>query len=411
MPGVGKSTIADQVLNSLREQQSRHFICVIKLVVGQTPDIRALLISAWQHPGWPSSRRLPDVLSKKTLFNTRVACNELATRCGDGALLLLLDDVWSIEHLEQLDFATVCKASPTSRALITTRTCDSLPVGVPEQLHTVNVPILEVDAARQLLCLHAFGSKAPPAGQRWDAAVTALVAHSKCLPLTLTVCLQLTVKRTPARGDDQMALNSEPPRGAPGNRIVCGNAHAAKLSSLPCHRLQQLGVGSLTRAHVICPLACRFWEEPSCARHLSSCVQVLGRAVGADLACWHEVIEALNARRTLSSGVAGGDSIRDICEPSYEALSLSLKRCFVSFCAYPEDDRIPTVELAALWATFETVAHHSNIETARGRLDTLIAACLVQRDAGGYCFMHDVLRELAAAHAHEWCCYFHLHQV
>jgi hypothetical protein len=138
-------------------------------------------------------------------------------------------------------------------------------------------------------------------------------------------------------------------------------------------------------------------------------LQVLGAALRErDKQDWNRLIEKLrNGALAAESDTA---AIQRICAPSYNCLPISLKRCFVTFAAYPEDARIDEAELISLWATHEAVAHWSNIEIARQRLDDLAAACLVRKD-GGWVYMHDILRDLAAAQARTWGCWFIAHEV
>jgi hypothetical protein len=101
-----------------------------------------------------------------------------------------------------------------------------------------------------------------------------------------------------------------------------------------------------------------------------------------------------------------GDEIQKICMPSYEALPLSLKRCFVTFATFPEDHRVPEDTLVSLWASWDVASSPQEThDYARGCLSRLQDACLIKHEVnlGAWegipdtvvYYMHDVLRDLA----------------
>jgi RNase P/RNase MRP subunit POP5 len=106
-------------------------------------------------------------------------------------------------------------------------------------------------------------------------------------------------------------------------------------------------------------------------------MQVLGsRLRGADREAWRQLIDDLDAGGKAADNIT--EEIRRTCKPSYTALPLPLKRCFVTFAAYPEDAQIEEDELVALWAAADPVHGAGTTRRARQRLRDLHARCLVQ---------------------------------
>lgn len=94
--------------------------------------------------------------------------------------------------------------------------------------------------------------------------------------------------------------------------------------------------------------------------------------------------------------------VHDIIVPSFNALSLPVKRCFISFAAYHEDARIPVDRLLSLWSGWELVAGLQATRAAQTYLNKLKDACLIHFDVTEQCvYMHDVLRDLAVRRARE----------
>jgi hypothetical protein len=138
-------------------------------------------------------------------------------------------------------------------------------------------------------------------------------------------------------------------------------------------------------------------------------MQVLGsRLCGADKAAWKQLIEDLDAGGKGADNIT--EAIRRTCKPSFSALPLSLKRCFVTFAAYPEDAQIEEDELVALWAAADPVHGAFTMQRARQRLRDLQARCLVQSrisERGKPAMaMHDILRDVASQEAAHHGCLF-----
>jgi NB-ARC domain len=195
MPGVGKTTIAKAVLEAVKGSFTR----IITVVVGQTPNIRGLLIKVWEQE---IKATLPQELLSREHFKAPDACSILAEKVGDDTLLLL-DDVWTAAHLEALSFATF-KPKTRNRVLVTTRSLRA--VGwLPESARNIfRVEELSDDGARRLLCKHAFDTDAPPLGAEWARCVTDVVECSQKLPLTLSVRFLLAL----AQGHAKLRLPS-----------------------------------------------------------------------------------------------------------------------------------------------------------------------------------------------------------
>lgn len=94
--------------------------------------------------------------------------------------------------------------------------------------------------------------------------------------------------------------------------------------------------------------------------------------------------------------------IHDIIHPSFNALPLPVKRCFISFAAYQEDARIDADRLLSLWSGWELVAGLQATRAAQTYLNKLQDACLIHFDETKQrVYMHDVLRDLAVRKAQE----------
>jgi hypothetical protein len=143
-------------------------------------------------------------------------------------------------------------------------------------------------------------------------------------------------------------------------------------------------------------------------------MQVLGsRLCGADTEAWKQLIDDLDAGGKGADNIT--EAIRRTCKPSYTALPLALKRCFVTFAAYPEDAQIEEDELVALRAAAEPVHDAGTTRSARQRLRDLQARCLVQcrtSDRGKPAMaMHDILRDIASQEAAHHGCLFVMGEV
>jgi NB-ARC domain len=110
----------------------------------------------------------------------------------DKRTLLLLDDVWTPEDLSDLDFATPF-GHGANRVLVTTRALSTFALRCDYKCHVAEVPLLDRDHARALLCHHAFGANAVrdgevPDGEQWERHIDGVLRHCNNLPLALQVC-------------------------------------------------------------------------------------------------------------------------------------------------------------------------------------------------------------------------------
>lgn len=83
-------------------------------------------------------------------------------------------------------------------------------------------------------------------------------------------------------------------------------------------------------------------------------------------------------------------------EPSYDALPLSVKRCFVSFALFPEDAFLKLEDLMALWSSWQLLPGIHAWTAARSFLYILLDSSLIlySCEHRGY-HMHDTIRALA----------------
>jgi NB-ARC domain len=102
--------------------------------------------------------------------------------------------VWTPEDLRDLDFATPFEPG-ANRVLVTTRHRSTFAMRRENkaECHVAEVPLLDRDHARALLCHHAFGANAVqdgnvPGGELWERRIDGVLRHCNNLPLALQVC-------------------------------------------------------------------------------------------------------------------------------------------------------------------------------------------------------------------------------
>ncbi|KAJ4749106.1 Disease resistance protein (CC-NBS-LRR class) family [Rhynchospora pubera] len=105
-----------------------------------------------------------------------------------------------------------------------------------------------------------------------------------------------------------------------------------------------------------------------------------------------------------------GSKCLDIISTSYKDLPSHLKPCFIYIASFPEDYKIKATTLFQLWIVEGFIQHDPTKtmeEIAENYLEELVQRCMVQvsnRLWSGkikYCYMHDILRELAIRKAKE----------
>eukprot|EP00884_Botryococcus_braunii_P014969 jgi/Botrbrau1/23473/Bobra.106_1s0027.2 len=184
MPGLGKTTIARRVFEELKAGFNKHLF----MTVSKSPDCFQLLTDACK-------KLVPGM--KEFPFRTAAEVRDDLMRQlqkKEWTVLLVLDDVWSEEHLEVLNFATgIMKEQSTllrddcSRLIITTRNSGVLsPLKREQSVSEEMPPLLESPHDLHLLCHHAFSNSEPQQEDLWKV-VQEVVAECKGNPLMLKV--------------------------------------------------------------------------------------------------------------------------------------------------------------------------------------------------------------------------------
>ncbi len=169
MGGIGKTTLAKAAYNELQPHFS-HSSAFVE--VGPTPSAAQLIELQQQVLEGLCQHRCP-------LRHTDAVRSYLLKQYERAAFLLVIDDIWEMEHLEAL--LPEAFAPPFScRILITSRNKECV-----ERFANLPVEGLDDLAGMELLSQHAVGSRQPPDELQQLAAET--VAVSEGLPLTLKV--------------------------------------------------------------------------------------------------------------------------------------------------------------------------------------------------------------------------------
>ncbi len=182
MGGIGKSVLAAAAAGEKR-LQAKFPDGIYWLTVGQTPDLVAIQRQLARHLGVP--------LAEIQFLDAALGRSELENRLAGKAVLLALDDVWHIEHAEQLGVVR-----PPGRVLITTRNQRVLQ-GLGAAVHRVD--LLSPDESLKLL--------AEWAGQeRQTLPPEAAEVAQECgyLPLALAL-VGAMVQRRPTAWPDALA--------------------------------------------------------------------------------------------------------------------------------------------------------------------------------------------------------------
>jgi hypothetical protein len=140
-------------------------------------------------------------------------------------------------------------------------------------------------------------------------------------------------------------------------------------------------------------------------------MQVIGRYLrGRPREQWQRFIDGKTAETAPDPKAA----ILEVIRPVYLALPLAVKRCFLSFAAFREGERIYESTLLDLWAGWELVAGAHAYNASQSFLQKLEDAGLIQReliypswryareppdcvDFGTFFFMNSVVRDLASS--------------
>lgn len=179
MGGIGKSVLSAAACGDPRIQEAFPD-GIYWLTLGQTPDLVAVQRQLAHDLGMP--------LTEIQLLDAALGRSELENRFDGKAALLVVDDVWYIEHAEQL-----CVMRPPGRVLITTRDQGMLQ-GLGAAVHRVD--LLSLDESLDLLAKWAGQS-------RESLPLEAAEVARECgrLPLALAMVGAMVQRRQTAWSD------------------------------------------------------------------------------------------------------------------------------------------------------------------------------------------------------------------
>jgi hypothetical protein len=171
MGGIGKSTLATAVYNSISEG----FDCHFRIDVGQTPDISSLQKEVLKRFGKGLDRPVLSGQEGKQLLKDVLWSKKF---------LLMIDDVWSPQDLAAL--LPEPAVFPKAKVLITTRK-EGILAWLEDSLSQAeyDVGLLSDEEALELFCWHAFRAE-EPSGIGHNDLQLALTAGGN-LPLALEV--------------------------------------------------------------------------------------------------------------------------------------------------------------------------------------------------------------------------------
>lgn len=135
-PGVGKSTIAAMIAHDA--EIAAHFSDgILWASLGETPDLLSELA------GWANALNLRDASQVRRIDDLSV---QLANAVRDRHLLLVIDDVWQIEHVKHFRIG-----GQNSVTVITSRLFDLSVALAPTAADVYRLPVLTEDASLELL--------------------------------------------------------------------------------------------------------------------------------------------------------------------------------------------------------------------------------------------------------------------
>ncbi|KAL1201429.1 putative disease resistance protein [Cardamine amara subsp. amara] len=159
MSGSGKTTLAKELAKD--EEVRGHFgNRVLFLTVSQSPNLEELRSLIWGF-----------LTANEVGFGTT-----LPESIGQTQKLVILDDVWTMEFLDQLMFKNI----PGTTTLVVSRS------KLADPITTYDVELLNEHEATALFCLSAFDQKSVPSGF-CKSLVKQVVVECKGLPLALKV--------------------------------------------------------------------------------------------------------------------------------------------------------------------------------------------------------------------------------
>ncbi|KAI5070099.1 hypothetical protein GOP47_0014442 [Adiantum capillus-veneris] len=173
MGGIGKTTLA---LSICKDREVREFFedRIHFITVSQSPDMKSLLCTIWKEVvGKPE----PQFQTVEDAY--RQVKGKLLSIVSSKRRLLVLDDVWSKAHLENLSFEV-----EGLKTMITTRQAPALQT---RSSHTYRLDVLNEMDAESLFCNWAFGQYSIPAWVEEPLVVKEVILECKGLPLALKV--------------------------------------------------------------------------------------------------------------------------------------------------------------------------------------------------------------------------------
>lgn len=220
---------------------------------------------------------------------------------------------------------------------------------------------------------------------------------------------------------------------AAGSRLIVTTREVSTLSNVPCARpfiampdLDTIWVKELGDASAECLFDHHAFRMPipqAIADYLAgetgkkkkddlikSCkgnplaITVLGRALR-----YANTVAEWKARLRVQRGLRkrNSDPVSTTCKKSVDALSPSLRECFVDFAAFPEDREVDELNLLYLFAVHAPlgISSAASVEKAKDILYQLVSRCLINMSTSqvvpGVCvfMMHDILRSIALEEA------------
>ncbi|MDZ7342698.1 MAG: NB-ARC domain-containing protein [candidate division KSB1 bacterium] len=167
-PGVGKTTVATAVAHD-PDIQRTFPDGVLWISLGQRPHLLSEIAT------WGRALGTDELLKTPTL---KEATAQLSALLRKKRMLLLVDDVWEVEHAAPFQQAR----GKDCALLITTREAGVANALAPKPEAVYNLPVLTEDNAVKLLRILA-----PSVVEQHEAECRELVRHLECLPLALRV--------------------------------------------------------------------------------------------------------------------------------------------------------------------------------------------------------------------------------
>ena len=214
MGGIGKSVLAAAAAGEKR-LHTRFKDGIYWLTIGQSPDMVAIQRQLARDLGVP--------LNEIQFLDAALGRTELENRLADKAVLLVLDDVWHLEHAEQLDVVR-----PPGRVLITTRN-QSVLQSLGAAVHPVD--LLTPEESLKLLAEWAGQNRQTLPPEAADVA-----RECGYLPLALAMVGAMIQRRRRHSRPRRAAAPrpTAPLPGIPGRRETVGESHPLPCASTTC---------------------------------------------------------------------------------------------------------------------------------------------------------------------------------